>query len=304
MRVIITGGSGLIGRALAAALLQRGDDVIVTSRDPQGTEGLPRAAGVVRWDCQSPGELVPILAGADAVVHLAGAGIGDQRWTEERKRLIRDSRVRSTAALSEAFAAAADRPGTLLQASAVGFYGSRGDAELDETAPCGEGFLADVCVAWEDSGRPVESLGVRRAILRTGVVLAAEGGALPRMALPFRLFAGGPVGDGRQMVPWIHRADVVGAIRFLLRDGGAAGAFNLTAPEPVHSKAFAGALGRALRRPSFVPAPAFAIRALLGEMSELVLASQNVVPDALAAAGYRFRFPAIDAALVDLVGAR
>jgi uncharacterized protein len=304
MRVIITGGTGLIGRALATALLQRGDDVIVTSRDPRGTSGLPRAVGVVRWDCRSPGELAPILVGADAVVHLVGESIGDGRWSDERKRRIRDSRVDSTEALVEALAQTADRPAVLLQASAVGYYGSQGETELDETAPAGEGFLAEVCREWEAAGEPAEALGVRRAVLRTGVVLARAGGALPRLALPFRLFAGGPVGNGRQIVPWIHLADEVGAMRFLLRAAGASGVFNLAAPEPVSNRELARAVGRALHRPSFLPAPVFALRLLLGEMSELVLSSHNVVPDALAAAGYGFRFQTIEAALHDLLTAK
>lgn len=302
MRVIITGGSGLLGGALATALLKRGDDVIVTSRNPKTARGLPRAVGVVRWDCESPAELKPILTGADAVVHLVGESIGEGRWTEERKRRIRDSRTRSTAALAEAFAGVVDPPEVLLQGSAVGYYGSRGDTELDETAAAGEGFLAETCRAWEDAGRPVEALGVRRAVIRTGLVLTLDGGALPRLVLPFRLFAGGPLGDGRQMVPWIHVADQVGAMRFLLRTPQASGAFNLTAPEPVSNRELARALGRVLRRPSFLPAPAFALKLLLGEMSELLLASQNAVPDALAAAGYTFRFQTVDAALRDLLG--
>ncbi|MDH3402820.1 MAG: TIGR01777 family oxidoreductase [Acidobacteriota bacterium] len=302
MQVIVTGGGGLIGRALTAALAARGDEVRVTSRDPSAVRGLPRGVEAARWDAASADELAPLLAGADAVVHLAGAGIAERRWSEARKRAIRDSRTRSTAALAAAFARAASPPRILLQGSAVGYYGSRGDEELAETAAAGTGFLADVCVAWEAAGSAVEDLGVRRAVLRTGVVLATEGGALPKMALPFRFFAGGPVGSGRQWVPWIHMADEVGAILFLLDSPQASGVFNLTAPEPATNRALARAIGRALRRPSFLPAPAAAMKLALGEMAELLLASQKALPAALLAAGYPFRFATAGAALEDLLG--
>jgi uncharacterized protein (TIGR01777 family) len=302
MRVIVTGGSGLIGRALTSALDARGDDVRVTSRDPEAARGLPAGVEVARWRGESAQELASLLDGADAVVHLAGAGIADGRWTAARKRVLLESRTRSTGALADAFRRASDPPRILLQGSAVGYYGSRGDEELNESSESGVGFLADVCVEWETAGRAVEELGIRRAVLRTGVVLANEGGALPKMALPFKFFAGGPVGDGRQWVPWIHMADEVGAILHLLDSSEAAGVFNLAAPEPATNRGMAKAIGRALRRPSFMPAPALAIKLALGEMAELLLGSQRVKPDALLAAGYSFRFPSADAALEDLLG--
>ncbi len=268
MKVIVIGGSGLIGRALTEALVGRGDEAVVTSRNPGAVSGLAAGVETARWDGESVEELAPLLAGADAVVHLAGAGIADSRWTEARKRLIRDSRTRSTAALAAALGRVSDRPRTLLQGSAVGYYGWRGDEELDESSEAGSGFLAEVCVAWEDAGRPVDDLpggkAVRRAVLRTGVVLANEGGALPKMALPFKFFAGGPVGDGRQWVPWIHMADEVGAMLHLLDASEAAGVFNLTAPEPATNRGLAKAIGRALRRPSFMPAPALAMKLVAG----------------------------------------
>jgi uncharacterized protein (TIGR01777 family) len=302
MKVIVTGGTGLIGRALAANLAARGDSVVVTSRDPKRTRDLPARVEPAVWDAESGNGLAAVVEGADAVVHLVGEGIADGRWTAERKRRIRESRTRSTRAVAEAFSAASATPRVLLQGSAVGFYGSRGDEELDEASPQGEGFLADVCSEWEEAGQAVEELGVRRALLRTGVVLTSEGGALPKMVLPFRLFAGGPVGSGRQWVPWIHLADQVGAIRFLLDDVDAKGAFNLVAPGSVTNRDLSKAIGRALGRPSLVPAPAFAMKLALGEMAELLLGSQRVRPGALMAAGYEFRFPEVAAALHDLLG--
>ncbi|MFQ5349330.1 MAG: TIGR01777 family oxidoreductase [Thermoanaerobaculia bacterium] len=236
------------------------------------------------------------------MVHLAGEGIADGRWSAERKRRIRDSRVESSAAVAAAIAAAEPRPAVLLQASAVGFYGPRGDEELTEESSPGEDFLAEVCGRWEQASAAVEELGVRRAVLRTGVVLAREGGARPKILLPFRLFAGGPVGNGRQYMPWIHLADEVGAIRFLLDTATAGGPFNLTAPEPLTNRQFGRVLGRVLRRPSFMPAPAFALKLALGEMSKILLEGQRALPRRLEEAGYRFRYPDLETALRDLLG--
>lgn len=299
MRVVITGGSGLIGRTLVAALVGRGDQVVVTSRRPRGVAGLTSA--LAEWDGLSATALTPIIEGADAVVHLIGEGIADRRWTAARKRQILDSRTRSTAAVAAAFAAASARPATLLHGTAVGFYGSRGDEELTEDSVAGSGFLVDVSGQWEAASEQIEPLGVRRVLLRTGVVLAAEGGALAKMALPFRFFAGGPVGNGRQWVPWIHIADQVAAMLFLLDNLQIAGAVNLVAPEPATSRDLARAIGKALRRPAFMPAPALAMKLVLGEMAELLLMSQRVVPAALVAAGYSFQFPGIEAAARDLL---
>jgi uncharacterized protein (TIGR01777 family) len=236
-----------------------------------------------------------------AVVHLAGENIAAGRWTDARKRRIRESRVKSSRAVAEAIEEAADKPRVLLQGSAVGYYGPRGDEVVSEEEPPGEDFLARVCVEWEASTAGVESLGVRRAVLRTGVVLSTEGGALPKMLLPFRLFAGGPVGSGRQCFPWIHIADEVGAIRFLLENDRASGPFNLTAPEPITNRQFSRVLGEVLHRPSLLPAPAFALRLALGEMADMLLNGQRAVPSQLQELGYTFRFPEAEAALRDLL---
>ncbi len=301
MRVIVSGGSGLIGRALVAGLAADGHQATVLSRNPDRVRGLPEGVTAAAWDARNAEALTPLIAGADAVVHLAGAGIADGRWTAERKRRIRDSRVDSSAAIAAAFAAAEPRPDVLLQGSAVGYYGPRGAEELTEESGSGGDFLARICRQWEEASAGVEDLGVRRAVLRTGVVLAREGGALPKMLLPFRLFAGGPVGNGRQYMPWIHLVDEVGAIRFLLESPGAAGPFNLTAPEPLTNKRFSRILGRVLRRPSFMPAPAFALKLALGEMSKILLEGQRALPRRLEEAGYRFRFRGLEEALRDLV---
>ncbi len=273
----------------------------VLSRSPDRLRGLPDGATAVAWDAKSVDQLTPLVAGADAVVHLAGEGIADGRWSDERKRRIRDSRVDSSTAVAAAMAAAEPRPGVLLQASAVGYYGAGGAEELTEESASGEDFLAEICREWEAASASVESLGVRRAVLRTGIVLAREGGALAKMLPPFKLFAGGPLGDGRQYMPWIHLADEVGAIRFLLDSPDAAGPFNLTAPEPLTNRQFSRVLGRVLGRPSFMPAPAFALKLALGEMSKIVLEGQRALPRRLEQAGYRFRFPGLEAALRDLL---
>ncbi len=301
MRVVITGGSGLIGRALASELVERGDQVVVTTRSPEGVDGLPDTVEVAAWDTESSALVEAAIGDADAVVHLVGEGIGDGRWTASRRRRIRESRVRSTAVLAQALERLGGRPATLIQGSAVGYYGSRGDERLTEASDAGDGFLADVCKEWEEAAAGVEEAGIRRAILRTGVVLSSEGGALPRMALPFKLFAGGPVGGGDQWVPWIHIADEVGAILHLLDRSEARGPFNLTAPEEITNRELSKAIGRALHRPSFLPAPAFALKIALGDMSRLLLDSQRVAPEALATSGYAFEHPRIEAALADLL---
>jgi uncharacterized protein (TIGR01777 family) len=298
MRVIITGGSGLIGRALTASLAGDGHEVIVLSRSPEKVTGLPGGARAVRWDGESAEGWGELVEGA-AVVHLAGEGIA---WTASKKRRIRDSRVVSSRAVTAAVTAATVKPRVVLQGSAVGYYGPRGDEEVTESDGPGDDFLAEVSLEWEGATAEVEELGVRRALLRTGVVLAADGGALPKMALPFRFFVGGPVGSGDQWVPWIHIDDEVGAIRHLLEDDSARGAFNLTAPEPVTNRQLSRRLGEVLGRPSFLPAPAFALRLVLGEMADLLLTGQRAVPQHLEETGYRFEFPTLKPALEDLLG--
>lgn len=308
MRTLITGGTGLIGRALAAALAARGEEAVVLTRDPEkAAKGAPLPKGVraERWDGETAKGWGDLVDGETAIVHLAGEGIADGRWSDERKRRIRASRVGSGKAVLAAIREAGEKgraPRVLLQASAVGYYGDGGDGVLTEASPPGRGFLADVCVEWEDSTKGAEGLGVRRALLRTGIVLDREGGALPRMALPFRLMVGGPIGSGRQWFPWIHQADEVAAILYLLDHPEASGPYNLTAPHPVTNRDLSRTLARALRRPSpMIPAPAFALRLALGEMADALLVGQRAVPRRLLDAGFEFRFATIDAALRDLL---
>jgi len=223
------------------------------------------------------------------------------RWTDEKKRRIRESRVESGRAVLEAVRQAKSKPRALLQGSAVGYYGDTGDAVVTESHPPGDDFLARVCVEWEASTAEVTSFGVRRPVLRTGIVLSSQGGALPRMALPFRMLAGGPLGNGRQWLAWIHEMDEVGAIRFLIEREDADGPFNLTAPAPLPNRDFSRALGEALHRPSFAPAPGFALRLLLGEMADALLHGQRAVPRKLLDLGYVFRYPEALAALRGLL---
>jgi uncharacterized protein len=309
MRVVITGGSGLIGGALARNLGAAGYDAVILTRSMSRVGQLPPGVRAQEWDGLTSKGWVSLLDEETSIVHLAGEGIADGRWTEDRKRRIRESRVLSgkavVEAIREAIREASRKPRALLQSSAVGYYGPRGDEEILEGQPPGRGFLADVSVDWEASTAEVDTLGVRRVLLRTGVVLAREGGALPKMAMPFKLMAGAPLGSGRQWLPWIHMADEVGAIRFLLEREDAQGPFNLVAPKPVTNRELGDVLGRVLRRPSplqslglGVPEPVF--RVMLGEMADAVLHSQRVLPSRLLHLGYQFRFPDVESALRDL----
>lgn len=301
MKIAITGGTGLIGRTLATRLLERGHGVVVTSRRPPGSVDVPAGVRAARWDCRSADELAPILDGVDAFVHLAGENIGAGRWTDKRKERIRASRVESTAAVANAFERCSSPPSVLLQASAIGIYGPRDGRAIDESAPDGDDFLARVCREWEDAGAPAAETGARRVVARTGVVLDTEEGALPRIVLPFKFFAGGPVGSGEQVLSWIHIADEVGAMVYLLETEAADGAFNLTAPNPVTNRELARAIGRRLGRPSFLPTPGFVLELLLGEMSTLVLDGQRALPARLLEIGYEHRYPDLGAALADLL---
>jgi len=280
MQITITGASGLIGTRLTQALQQRGDEVTPLS---------------LRRDT----DLEAKLAGRDAVVHLAGENVA-QRWTDDARTRIEDSRVQGTRRLVKAIEDADPRPKALVSASAVGYYGSHGDERLDEDAPPGDDFLAQVCLAWENEARQAEQLGVRVVRVRTGVPLDKDGGALAKMLLPFKLGAGGPVAGGRQYMPWIHIDDVVG-IYVAAIDGDWSGPVNATVPEPVTNREFSKALGRALHRPAVAPIPALAIKALYGGMAQIVTEGQRVVPTRTLALGYEFRYRDLDAALRDAV---
>ena len=301
MRTIITGGSGLIGRALAAELAAAEHEVIVLSRTPGRASGLPAGVRAVGWDGRTAEGWQDLADGATAIVNLAGESIAAGRWTAARKQRIADSRHQAGAAVVQAVTGATTRPQVVIQASAVGYYGPRGDETITEDSAPGDDFLARVCVPWETSTEEVERLDVRRAIIRTGIVLSRDGGALPQMMLPFRLFAGGPLGSGRQGFPWIHLADEVRAIRWLIEREDASGQFNLAAPETLTNAEFGRVLGRVMRRPSFMPTPGFALRLVLGELSTLLLDGQHQVPQRLLDHGFTFRFPTAEAALRDLL---
>lgn len=301
MRFIILGGSGLIGRALSRTLSQAGHEVVVVSRSPERVPPMERvsAAG---WDGHSAEGWGELVDGADGIVNLAGESIGAGRWSEARKQRIVRSREQAGTAIVEAVRAATRKPGVVFQISGVGYYGIVDNRPFTESDPPGNDFLASVAVRWEAATRPVEEEGVRRVIARTGVVLTPQGGVLPQMMLPFRLFVGGPLGTGRQWVSWIHLEDTVRGIQFMLENPACTGVYNLTSPQPVTNAEFGKILGRVLRRPYWLPVPALALRVILGEMSTLVLEGQRVIPTRLLEeAGFQFRFAQLESALRDLL---
>jgi uncharacterized protein (TIGR01777 family) len=300
-RIVIAGGSGLVGAALVESLARDGREVTVLSRRPGAVGVLPGGARVVGWDGRTAGAWTREVEGAAAVVNLCGESVAGRRWSAARKRRLHSSRLEPTRALVEAIEQSAARPEALLQASAIGIYGSLGTDAVDETANAGGGFLADLGREWEAASAPVEALGVRRVVLRTGIVLARSGGALPRMLRPFRIGLGGRLGDGRQGFSWIHLEDEVRSLRFLTEHQESSGPFNLTAPRPVSNRELSAALGRALHRPVLLPVPPIALRALFGELAEILLSGQFVQPARLVRAGFRFRYETIDEALVDLL---
>jgi uncharacterized protein (TIGR01777 family) len=291
VRVTITGASGLIGRPVVEALRARGDDVTILSRDPERG---------VTWDPLSEPAPAEALSGRDAVIHLAGENVA-QRWTDKAKRSIRESRVIGTQALLDGLRAADPRPGVLVCASAVGYYGDRGDEILDEEAAPGEDWLAGVCVDWEAAAAEALGLGVRVCSLRTGVVLSRDGGALAKMLPPFRAGLGGPVAGGDQYVPWIHLDDVVGLYLAAVDGTAWSGPVNATGPAPVTNRDFSKALGRALHRPAVAPVPRLAVRVLFGEMAEIVTGGQRAVPRRAAELGYDFLHPELEPALRDVL---
>ena len=302
MRIIITGGTGLIGKALCPLLLADGHLVTVLSRSPDAARGMPRGIRIEEWDGKTPEGWGQLVNGADAIINLAGAGIADSRWTAQRKQLLRESRIHAGLAIQKAIQQATQKPKVLIQSSAVGYYGAHNDDELiTETAAPGKDFLAKVCFDWEMSTAPVSKMGVRRPVIRTGVVLSKEGGALPKMLLPFKFFAGGPIGSGKQWLPWIHITDQVRAIKFLLDHPSADGPFNLAAPNPVNNKQFGEILGAIMRRPAFMPTPGVAMKAIFGEMSTVLLDGQRAVPQRLEALGFAFTYPTLREALSDLL---
>ncbi len=300
-RVVVTGGSGLIGRELVSSLAADGVEAIVLSRYPERVLGLPQSARVVKWDARTAAGWAEFADGADAIVNLAGQNLTAGRWTAGQKQLIRQSRVDAGRAVVAAVQAAKVKPGVVLQASGIGYYGPHGDEIISEEPGAGSDFQASITIDWEASTAPVEALGVRRVITRSGVALTMKGPALPRMMLPFRFFVGGPIGSGRQWFPWIHIADKVAAMRFLLAQPQARGAFNLTAPTALTNAEFSKALGNVMGRPSWLPVPAFAMRLVFGEMADVLLKGQRAIPQRLQEVGFVFRYPDAESALRNLI---
>jgi uncharacterized protein len=303
MRILITGATGTIGLALADGLRARGDQVVALSRDPErGQRVLGEGVEVHGW-ADPVGESPPAeaLRGADGVVHLLGEPIA-QRWSDDAKQRIRDSRVNGTRHLVQGLNALpeAERPRVLVSQSAVGYYGARGDAPLDEQASAGHGFLAEIVVAWEREAL-ADKGGMRVACMRTGVVLSPSGGALAKMLPFFKLGVGGPVAGGRQYVPWIHLEDVVGGLIHCLDEAGATGPVNLTAPNPVTNAELSRALGHVLGRPAVLPVPGMAVKLLYGEMAEIVTSGQRALPARLGELGYQFRHTEVQGALADVL---
>jgi uncharacterized protein len=293
MRILLTGGTGFIGRALASALVTQGHAVTVLTRDPaRAARVLPPGVPAIAM----PGELPPERA-PDAVVNLAGENLGAHRWTPARKREFVDSRVGTTRRLVAWLAGLPPAPRVLVSGSAVGYYGARGDEPLAEDAPPGDEYQSRLCRDWEAEALRAEDAGVRVCCIRIGVVLAGDGGALAAMKTPFRLGLGGRLGSGLQWMSWIHRDDLVALIGWLLEGAAHRGAYNATAPEPVTNREFARALGAALRRPALLPVPAPLVRVLVGEMAHLLLTGQRVVPARARVEGFSFRYPALPEAL-------
>jgi uncharacterized protein (TIGR01777 family) len=309
MKVVIAGGSGFLGNALAWAWAEEGHDVRVLTRSlPPGEArhesgtGTPGITNVGWTPDGQQGPLGPVIDGASAIVNLAGTSISGGRWTAARKQAIRDSRLRATGSLVAAITAAPAPPPVFVSSSGVGYYGDRGSSALSEDTAAGDDFMAHVCVEWEAEAQRAARAGVRVVMLRTGIVLEKSGGALPEMARPFRFFVGGPIGSGRQYLSWIHRLDWIEMVRWIVETPGVCGPVNMTAPHPVTNLQFAHALGRALHRPSLLPAPRFAVRAIIGEMADAVFASQRALPGVALAHGYHFRYPEIDIAFRGIYG--
>lgn len=309
MRLFITGATGLLGRRLVIDRLERGDQVVLLSRDGARARKMfaadaNRNITVVEGNPAAPGPWQKMVDGCDAVVHLAGAGIADRRWTAAYKKLLVSSRVDSTHQLADAIVQAAQPPAVFVSGSAVGYYGDAGDLELDEKSPPGEDFLAQLCVAWEAQAQQAVSSATRVVLLRTAAVLDNRGGALKAMLPAFRMGLGGPLGTGRQYFPWIHWRDLIGLIDLALEHSDLHGPLNGVAPQEVRQRDFARALGAALGRPAFMPTPKFAVRLALGEVARYVTSSQRVVPAKARRFGYAFVYPELEAALEDLVGRR
>jgi len=297
MQIVVTGGTGFIGRPLCTALCQEGHRVILLTRRIEAQRTCDSTITAVEWNGREAGAWEKCLEGADAVINLAGAPIADGRWNDARKQLLMESRVLTTRLLVKALSRCSARPRTLINASGIGYYGASDDRVLDEGSARGQGFLSYLCILWEAEALRAAELGVRVVMLRTGMVLEQDGGALPKMLLPFRFFAGGPIMPGTQWVSWIHRRDHIGLIQWILTRPSISGPVNAVAPEAVTMNQFCHALGRALHRPCWLPVPGFALHLALGELGTLMTTGQRVTPAKALSEGYVFQYPKLDPAL-------
>ncbi len=304
MQITVAGGSGFIGKRLVQVLLEQGHTVQVLSRDPSATAkalGSSPHLGTSGYDPLDPASWAAKLQGAEAVVNLVGAPLAGVRWTPERKAEIRSSRVDVTTALVKGLAQLEQKPDVLVNSSAIGYYGPRDDSPLDEKSPPGQGFLAQLTQDWEAAADPAQELGIRLVMIRTGIVLGSEGGALAQMVGPFQAFMGGPIGKGSQWLSWIHRDDLVKLILFAIERDTIRGVLNGTAPEPVQMGQFCQILGQVMGRPSWLPVPEIALEMLFGEAAQVVLTGQRVVPAAAVAAGFEFGYPSLKPALTQIL---
>jgi len=300
MQDLVTGGTGFVGHRLLAKL----DQPVVVSRDAiKAAKKLePLKANIVAWNPMTEPLPAKALQDVDTIFHLAGDPVAEGRWTEKKKQRIRDSRVIGTQNLVAGLAAASTKPKTLISASAVGYYGDCGDAEIDERSPPGSDFLADVCIRWEREALAAKDLGIRVVVIRTGIVLGEKGGALAKMLTPFQLGLGSPLGSGNQYVPWIHIDDLVELMLFAAREPHISGPLNGAAPHPVTNRDFTTTLGHVLGRPTFMPAvPPLALKIVFGDMGQMLLGSQRALPRAALAAGFAFRYPELEGALKDVL---
>jgi uncharacterized protein (TIGR01777 family) len=305
MLIVVAGGTGFIGRPLCALLCQEGHRVtLLTRRREEAQRSYGSTVTAVEWNGREAGAWEQCLEGADAVVNLAGAPIADGRWTEARKRWLTESRVLTTRLLAEAMSRRTSKPRALVSASGIGYYGASDDRVLDEGAARGEGFLADLCLAWEAEALRAAEFDVRVVTLRTGMVLEQDGGALPKMLLPFRLFAGGPIMPGTQWVSWIHRRDHIGLIQWILVTPDISGPINAVAPEAVTMNRFCEVLGQVLHRPSWLPVPSFALHVALGELGTLMTEGQRVNPAKALSGGYIFHYSTLEPALRAILSKR
>lgn len=303
MKIAITGGTGFIGTGLVDFLLKKGHSVTVLSRNvSRASAEFGSSVRALKWSTGNLPTLAVELDGTDAIINLAGENIGSSLWTGDKKKKILESRVSAGELVSDVVESMTKKPKVVIQASAVGYYGDRDDERLDENSLAGQGFLAEVARRWEDSTKKVEEFGVRRALVRTGVVLSSKGGALPKIALPYRFFAGTVLGSGRQWLPWIHYSDELEAIHFLLTTDSASGVFNLVSPSPAKMKDVCLAIGKALHRPTIMKVPDFALKLLLGQMGkETILPSQLVVPERLVSHGFAFKHPELPEAVAEII---